>query len=79
VGRASPLAIDHFVKVVGRRNIGRFHSYLFHPGTQNHLARVANSFPNPPKRLLSILAALESYETGPHSTPQKHEIKVISA
>jgi hypothetical protein len=67
------------VKVVGRRNIGRFHSYLFHPGTQNHLARVANSFRNPPQRLLSILVALNLYIAGLHSTPQRYEIKVISA
>ena len=30
VCRAGPLAIDHFVKVVWRRNISRFHSYLVH-------------------------------------------------
>src|SRR5437764_14083662 len=25
---AGPLAVDHLVKVIGRRNISRFHSYL---------------------------------------------------
>src|SRR5262249_9155187 len=28
----SPLAVDHFVKVVGSRNISRFHSYLIPRG-----------------------------------------------
>src|ERR1700730_18604038 len=28
VRRTGPLAVDHFMEVVGRRNISRFHSYL---------------------------------------------------
>src|SRR6195952_6186522 len=29
---AGPLAVDHFMKVIGRRNISRFHSYLVRAG-----------------------------------------------
>src|SRR5258707_762548 len=35
VSGAGPLAIDHFVKVVWRRDISRFHSYLVRASNQN--------------------------------------------
>src|SRR5205085_9440004 len=35
VSGAGPLAIDHFVKVVRRRDISRFHSYLVRVSNEN--------------------------------------------
>jgi hypothetical protein len=33
-----PLAVDHFMKVVGRRNISRFHSYHIRAKSRNDAA-----------------------------------------
>src|SRR5258707_7894083 len=35
---AGPLAVDYFVKVVGRRNVSRFHSYLVRANVTVHTA-----------------------------------------
>jgi hypothetical protein len=53
VCRAGPLAIDNFVKVVWRRNISRFHSYLVHAISRKARPYFAS------ERLNSVLVVFE--------------------